>query len=106
MNLYIQKCGSIASKLKKHGIARYTFCAKHVVIVHNFGHYAGSLHHVIGSMTKTMENTLKHDDIVSQRVSERKHELKKGGKKTHRIKKTAKSKNDMEPTYEPGCEPI
>ena len=93
-------------KIKKHGIARYRFCAMHVVLVHNFGHYAGSLHHVLGSMTKTMQDTLQHDDIVSQRVCERKHELKKGGKKTHRVKKNTNSKNNIEPTYEPGCEPI
>ena len=70
-----------------HGIARYKCCAKHVVLVHTFGHYAGSLHHILGSMTKAIQDTLKSDDIESQRVAKRKYVLKEGGNKTNRLKK-------------------
>ena len=89
-------------------MARYMFCARHVVLAHNFGHYAASLHHVLGTMSKSMEATLKHDDIVSQRVAERKHVLKEGGKKTYRVKKRCQGpqNNGGDTSYEPGCEPV
>ena len=74
-------------KIKPHGIDRYVFCAKHVVLAHNFGHYASSLHHIMGSMTKELQETLKKYDIESQRVATKKYVLKKGGKKTNRVKK-------------------
>ena len=52
-------------KIKKHKKARYLFCARHVILVHNFGHEAASLHHVLGTMSKSMKNTLKYDDSVT-----------------------------------------
>ena len=86
-------------KSKCHGIERYNFCAKHVILVHNFGHYAASLHHILGSMTKAIQDRLKAQDVESLRSAKRKYVLKEGGKKTHRVKKTS----DI---YEPGCEPV
>ena len=100
------KMWKLCLKIKRHCIARYRFCAMHVVLVHNVGHYAGSLHHVLGFMTKSKRDTLKNDDKLSQRVAERKHEKKKGGRKPHRVKKSTRSKDNMESTYDPGCDPI
>ena len=52
----------------------------------NFGHYAASLHHVLGTMSASIEKALKNDDITSQRMAERKHVLREGGKKNDRVK--------------------
>ena len=68
-------------KHKPHGIDIYNFCAKHVVLAHNFGHYAASMHHILGSMTKAIQDTLKSDDIDSQQSAKRKYVLKEGGNK-------------------------
>ena len=76
------------------------------MITQNFGHYKGSLHNVLGTMTEATEKALKYDDITSQRVAARKHELKEGGKKNYRGKKGYKPKNKDGPSYESGCEPI
>ena len=90
-------------KFKKHSKMRYLFCARHVLLVQNFGHYSASLDNVLGTMTKSMQKSLKDDDKVSIRVSERKHVLKEGGKKNYRVKKRCQTKDK---SYEPGCEPI
>ena len=92
-------------KIKTHELSRYRFCAMHVILVHNFGHYSGSLHHVLGTMTESMQRTLKNDDVVSQKATERKYVLKEGGAKSKR-KKSTNPKNNAETSYEPGCEPI
>ena len=91
-------------KIKNHEFARYRFCAMHVVLVHNFGHYAASLHHILGSMTKSMKDKLKYDDIVSQRSAQRKYVLKEGGKKTHRKKKPSIYNKNLRDAYDPGNE--
>ena len=70
-------------KIKKHNKERYVFGAKHVILAHNFGHHAASLAHILGTMTKSMDKSLKYDDIVSQRVAERKHIIKEGGQKKY-----------------------
>ena len=86
-------------KIKMHGIDRYNFCAKYVILVQNFGYYAVSLHHVLGSMTKALQNSLKKQDVESLRSARRKYVLKEGGKNTHRVKQTATS-------YDAGMEPF
>ena len=78
----------------------------HVILVHNFGDYPGSLHHVLGTMTESMQRTLKNYDVVSQKAAERKYVLKEGGAKSKRCKKSTNPKNNAETSYEPGCEPI
>ena len=74
-------------------------------MAHNFGHHAASLAHILGTMTKSMDKSLKYDDIVSQRIAERKHIIKEGGQKKYRGKKKAPQVN-KDNSYEPGCEPI
>ena len=90
-------------KIKRHSKEKYLFCARHVVLVNNFGHHAASLSHILGTMTKSMHDTLKMDDKVSISVAARKHIFKKGGKKNYRKKKKYQTKDD---SYDPGCEPI
>ena len=82
------------------------FCARHVMLVHNFGYYAASLDNVIGSMNASKKKTLKYDDKVMQQVAQRKHVLKDGGTKSYRVKKRCRIQNNRETYYEPGCEPI
>ena len=93
-------------KIKRHGWARYMFCARHVMLVHNFGHFSSSLNHVLGTMTPAMEKTLKYDDKVMHQTAQRKHELKDGGIKSYRIKKRVPLQKNRQTCYEPGCEPI
>ena len=68
--------------------------------MHNFGHHAASLSHILGTMTKSMHDTLKYDDKVSISVAKRKHIVKEGGKKNYR------KKRNTDDSYDPGCEPI
>ena len=74
---------------------------------HNFGHHAASLHHVLGTMTKSLVESLKYEDILSSRTAERKHVIKERGNKNYRVKKVCKLNKDTSDTsYEPGSEPI
>ena len=93
-------------KTKKHTKKRYIFGAQHVIMSHNFGHNAASLHHILGTMTKPLDETLKYEDIVSRRAAERKHVLKDGGNKNYRIKRVYKPQVNDDTSYEPGSEPI
>lgn len=93
-------------KIKKHGKLWYIFCSKHVMMVHNFGHYAASFHHVLGTMSESTEKALKYNDLESQNMAERKHELKEGGKKNYRVKRKCNPQKNEDPFYQPGSEPI
>ena len=74
------------------------------MLSHNFGHYAASLHHLLGTMSVATKKALKYDDVVSQRMAERQHILKDGGRKSYRIKRKYNPKNG--PIYESGFESI
>ena len=78
--------------------------SKHMLL--NTGHYAASLHHVLGTMSASIEKALKKDDITSQRMAERKHVLREGGKKNYRVKRKCMPKNKEGPSYDTGSEPI
>ena len=73
---------------------------------HNFGHHAASLHHILGTMTQSLDDSLKYQDVLSRRVAERKHVIKEGGNKNYRVKKVCKSQVNNDASYEPGSEPI
>ena len=72
----------------------------------NFGYYAASLHHVLGTMSASIEKALKSDDIISKHMAEWKHVFREGGKKYDRVKTKCTPKNKEGPSYEPGSEPI
>ena len=78
--------------------------SKHTLL--NTGHYAASLHHVLGTMSASIEKALKNDDITSQRMAERKHVLREGGKKNYMVKRKCMPKNKEGPSYDTGSEPI
>ena len=76
------------------------------MLTHNFGHFDATLDHVIGAMSAAKEDTLSKKDKSSQRMAERKHVAKEGGKKTHRAKKSCRLQSKRDKYYDPGCEPI
>ena len=58
--------------------------------MHNFGHFDASLFHFIRSMTTKQARALQRDDKLSMYMASRKHEIKEGGKRTHRLKMRTK----------------
>ena len=97
-------------KFKSHSKDRYIFACRSVVLIHNFGHRAGSLLYCIGNMSRQAEHDLHLRDMHSIRVAEARHEVIAGGyRKRHRnkYKVTVNYDNQNEPdAYDPGMEPI
>ena len=77
----------IVKKLKKHSNARVNFACQAVFMKHNFGHFESSLCHFLGSMTTKMARALRHDDYMSMYNAARKHEVKAGAQRSHRLKR-------------------
>ena len=98
----------VVKNIKNHSMERVVFACQSVSLVHNFGHFDASLYHFIGSMTSRMAKALQRDDKISMYNAARKHEVKEGGGRTHRLKRRTNQPSpgpgNRDPAYAPGEE--
>ena len=95
-------------KIKHHGVDRVKHGIEQVVMVHNFGHYRGSLLHVLGCMSAAATKALKQADKDAERVSKRVYRRFREGNrrgKTHRPKMNQKLSQDPPENEDPDIQP-
>ena len=108
----------ICKKINHHSFYRYLFATRYLLLQHNHGYLAASMHNLFGTMTPAMKASLKLDDKASLRSAMYRWIPSPTGSRVHRRKvlasqwgiqliSTQASKNPTseapkEPCYDPG----